>query len=309
MTEMPELTEAILNHVHDGAYCVDRDRRIERWNHAAEVITGFSAEEVIGSRCADNILNHIDCDGQQLCKGACPLAATMEDERFREADVFLHHKDGHRVSVRVRTLPIRDEAGNVTGGLEIFTDLTDRYALEEQLHELQSLALADELTELPNRRYMQTELGRRFDEFVNEGWPFGVIIGDIDKFKAVNDTYGHQAGDLALKMIAKSLRDGCRPFDSVGRWGGEEFLAVVRNVDGEALRQIAERFRILVEQSFYSYEGTALSSTMSFGGAVARKGDTLETLIERADRKLYMCKENGRNRVSIAGLQDTGSNQ
>lgn len=304
MIEVTELAETILDNVHDGVYCVDLDRRIERWNQAAEDITGFSASEVVGSCCADNILNHVDSDGRLLCKTGCPLSATMADEQCREASVFLHHKDGHRLPVTVRALPMRNDQGKVIGAVEMFAPATERSALEQRLQELQALALVDELTALPNRRYIQRELDRRFEEYQRYTYSYAVLIGDIDNFKTVNDTHGHMAGDQVLKMVAASLQSNCRSFDAVGRWGGEEFMIILRNVDAGTTRTLAERFRILVEQSFVDHQQSSLSVTISIGGAVIQKDDTLATLIERADQQLYLSKESGRNQVSVS---DTSS--
>jgi two-component system cell cycle response regulator len=116
----------LVDNMCDGLYLVDRDIKISFWNNAAERITGFMAQEVIGSHCFDNILIHVDDKGHKLCQGGCPLATTMEDGGPREAEVYLHHKDGHRVPVSVRSTPWRNATGEVIGGIEIFTDLSPR---------------------------------------------------------------------------------------------------------------------------------------------------------------------------------------
>ena len=122
MADSDNLYHAILDNLYDGVYFVDRDRKITYWNKGAERITGYPAAEVVGSRCFDNILMHVDGHGTLLCKELCPLAATMLDGVERTADVYLQHKDGHRVSVNVRITPLRNEGGAVTGGVEVFTD-------------------------------------------------------------------------------------------------------------------------------------------------------------------------------------------
>ncbi len=188
----------LLDNLHDGVYYVDRERRILYWNRAAERITGFPAEEVIGTRCSDNILMHVDENGKQLCLEGCPLAATMEDGSLRETEVFLHHEKGHRVPVSVRTAPLRDDQGRVEGAVEIFTDLGAREAKLLRLQELERLAMKDGLTGLANRRYMENELSSRVDESRRYGVPFGVLFMDIDHFKKIDDRYGHDAGDDVL---------------------------------------------------------------------------------------------------------------
>ena len=103
----PEFFSELLDNLTDGVYFVDRERRIVYWNKAAERITGFSKSEVIGCRCLDNILTHVNEEGGNLCHSGCPLAQTIEDGKSRKADVFLHHKDGHRQPVLVGVAPVR----------------------------------------------------------------------------------------------------------------------------------------------------------------------------------------------------------
>ncbi len=109
----------IIDNLYDGVYFVDRDRMITYWNKGAERISGYSAGQVIGRRCRDNLLNHVTANGVELCHDHCPLAAVMEDGRPREAEVYLHHADGHRVPVMVRATALRDEGGNIVGAVEI----------------------------------------------------------------------------------------------------------------------------------------------------------------------------------------------
>ena len=117
-----DIHRRILDEIQDGVYFLDTDRRITYWNRGAERITGFKSDEVLGRCCSDNILMHVDHAGLQLCKGHCPAARTIADGSFQEDEVFLHHKQGHRVPVRVRTSPVRDEAGGIIGAVEIFND-------------------------------------------------------------------------------------------------------------------------------------------------------------------------------------------
>src|SRR5512142_1670458 len=127
MTEEKDFYKDIIDNLYDGVYFVDRDRVITYWNKGAERITGYKAAQVIGRACRDNVLNHVTADGTELCDAECPLAACMWDGKVREADVFLHHADGHRVPVLGRAAPLRDEAGNITGAVETFSsDLGDR---------------------------------------------------------------------------------------------------------------------------------------------------------------------------------------
>ena len=289
----------VLENLHDGLYCTDTHRVITFWNHAAERITGYTAAEVLGRSCAANILVHVDTDGRSLCRGLCPLAMTMADSVGREAEVFLRHKDGHRVPVLVRTGPLKDRAGQVVGGVELFTDLSNILANNSRVRELEQLALLDTLTQLANRAYLQREIEARFEEMRRYGIPFGLLFMDIDFFKRFNDTYGHDVGDEVLKLVANTFVANSRAFDVYGRWGGEEFVGVIRSIDAEDLAALGNRMRVLVNQSFLMHDEARLGVSVSLGATVAHPDDTAESLIKRADQLLYQSKKEGRNRLTL----------
>lgn len=289
----------VLENLHDGLYCTDTHRVITFWNHAAERITGYPAAEVLGRSCAANILVHVDTDGRSLCRGLCPLAMTMADCVGREAEVFLRHRDGHRVPVLVRTGPLKDRAGQVVGGVELFTDLSNILANNSRVRELEQLALLDTLTQLANRAYLQREIEARFEEMRRYGIPFGLLFMDIDFFKRFNDTYGHDVGDAVLKLVANTFTANSRAFDVYGRWGGEEFVGVIRSIDAEDLAVLGNRMRVLVNQSFLMHDEARLGVSISLGATVAKPDDTAESLIKRADQLLYRSKKEGRNRLTL----------
>ncbi len=229
----------------------------------------------------------------------CPLAATIADEKPREAEIYMHHKDGHRipVSVRVSTLTVRD--GNLLGGIELFTDISNQAASELRVKELEKLALLDNLTQLANRNYIEKEVQSRFDEKKRFNVPFGILFIDIDHFKKFNDTYGHDVGDDVLKFVANIFVANARPFDLFGRWGGEEFIGIIRNINGQDLELLGNRLRSLVENSYIIHENEKLSVTISIGATLVNENDTIDTLIKRADTLLYKSKAAGRNCLTM----------
>ncbi len=289
------LHKTLLDNLHDGVYFVDRERRITYWNKAAERISGYSAAEVLGSCCADNLLNHSDGAGNELCRAACPLAHTLVDGQPREADVFLRHKQGHRLPINVRIAPIRDEAGDIVGAVEWFCDGSRKHEMLCELDQLQRDTLLDPLTGVGNRRYAASEFDRRLREHANFGIPLGLLFVDIDHFKNINDTHGHDVGDRMLGVVARSISNALRGADHVCRWGGEEFLAFVPGVGRTAFLGIAERVRALVQAASLDVDGQPLRVTVSVGGSFAREGDSLESLVARADALMYRGKNQGRN--------------
>ncbi len=125
---------------------------------------------------------------------------------------------------------------------------------------------------------------------------------DIDHFKKVNDTYGHDIGDEVLKFVANTFVTNSRPFDSYGRWGGEEFIGIIRNITCEGLEHIGNRLRLLVENSYILHENKKLQVTISIGATLVKDDDTIESLVKRADILLYQSKAAGRNRLTIGEI-------
>jgi diguanylate cyclase (GGDEF)-like protein/PAS domain S-box-containing protein len=294
-----DLYRDLVENMHDGVYFVDRERRITYWNKGAERITGYAAAEVVGKSCADNILVHVDAIGRQLCQGSCPLVASMADGAAHEAEVFLHHKQGHRLPVWVRTSPLLDGQGRYSGAVEMFTEISSRQALAQQVEDLTKLALIDPLTGIPNRRYLETQLHARLEELRRSGAGFGLLFMDIDHFKQVNDRCGHDAGEQVLTTVANTLSFSVRPFDLVCRWGGEEFAGLFPHTDEATLRRLAERLRVLVAHSRVAAGSATLGVTISIGGSVANPEDSAATLVKRADTLMYASKAGGRNRVTV----------
>jgi diguanylate cyclase (GGDEF)-like protein/PAS domain S-box-containing protein len=287
-----------MDNLHEGVYFVDQDRRITYWNKGAERITGYSAAEVVGTHCADNILVHTDEAGKCLCTSNCPLQEVIQQKCVhRDDQVFLHHKAGHRIPVSVSISLIRDMNGVPIGAAEIFS-LTKKTEQDTRLIEtLRKETLVDVLTELPNRRHLQMNLTGSLAEYERHGNGFGLVFADVDHFKQFNDTYGHDVGDTVLRFVGNTMANCIRAYDVVGRWGGEEFLAIIRFTDEQQFLQVAEKLRLMVAESFLKHGPDRLHVTITMGATHVRPGDTVETLVNRADRLMYQGKQAGRNRV------------
>ena len=293
-----EFYEKMLQNIYEGIYFVDMDRKITFWNKGAERISGFSVEEVLGKCCYDNILNHVDDNGNKLCLNGCPLHKSIKDAKSRESAIYLHHKKGHRVPVSVRTVPI-EENGEIIGAVEVFVDNSEKIKIIRDLEKCKEIAMIDQLTRLPNRRYLNTYLESKMSEYKSLGIEFGVAFFDIDHFKKVNDTYGHDVGDEVLTMVSKTYESVLRKSDIVGRWGGEEFIAVFVGIDEEGLWNVSEKIRMLVENSALRSHEINLKVTISIGATMVKKDDTIDDIVKRSDTFMYKSKENGRNRVTV----------
>ena len=288
----------MLENMYEGVYFVDTDRKITFWNKGAERITGFDACNLLGKHCHDNILNHVDDHGNQLCLDGCPLHKTIETGEMQEVTLYLHHKEGHRVPITARTVPLHED-GKLIGAVEVFTDDEEKVNLLRNITSFKELAMKDQLTELPNRRYLEHFMESKISEYAKLDIQFGVAFLDIDHFKKFNDDYGHDVGDEVLKMVAKTYDRAKRKTDMVGRWGGEEFIAIFVGVDEEGLKNAAEKIRMLIENSSLRAHDESLSVTISVGATMAVPDDTVESIIKRADDLMYKSKQNGRNKVTI----------
>ncbi len=286
----------LLDSLHDGLYFVDCDRRILFWNKGAEELTGYTKEETEGVCCPESNLMHVNERGEALCMSECPLMKAVRDGKPSENEVYLRHKEGHRVPVLVRCTPIFDESGEVKGAAEIFFDVSQQQAERQRLVEL---AMLCPLTGVGNRRFTAITLDEHMEELERYGWPFAVLFIDIDHFKVINDQYGHEIGDNVLVMVANTLVNSLRPFDFLGRWGGEEFVAILSNVECEQAREVAERCRVLIENSYIKHGESTIRVTLSIGVTTVHTGETAGEVIARADHLMYLSKSHGRNCVSI----------
>lgn len=289
----------LLDSISDGVYFVDGERRILYWNRAAERITGFASEEVIGKRCQDNLLNHIDDDGNELCLSDCPLSICMVNGRNEKADVYLHTKEGTRLPVHVAVSPIKDKEGKIVGAVEVFAENIEYLSMRERIKQLEEKAFLDALTGIPNRRYLLMELEKRIEEFKRYGNGFAVSFVDIDSFKGFNDNFGHEMGDKILTMVSGTLLSVTRGSDIIARYGGDEFVAVALKVDENALKRMCERMRILVKNSTLSTENKTLNATVSIGATIFTERDDLNSVIDRADRLMLRAKREGGDKVII----------
>lgn len=295
----PDFFQRLLEELYEGVYFVDTQRRILYWNKAAHRISGYSADEVIGHYCQDNLLNHVNEAGTQLCFGKCPLMETVENGVPHECELYLHHKKGHRVPVRVRVTPIRDDSNKIIGAIEMFVETGSAKQQNEHLHHLETRGFLDPLTQMGNRRYLEIELFKALQDFRQHGLPFGAILADIDHLRIINEHYGHATGDQALQAVAQTLLGAISDSDILGRWSVDEFLVLVPNPSTHRLGEIADRCRILVERAGIKVGADQVTVTISAGASAVDALDTMEVFIRRLDNLLQRSKYAGRNRVTM----------
>jgi len=218
----------------------------------------------------------------------------------------------------LRVTPLYDDDQRLSGRLIIFRDVTDRKEVEKDLRhamdrlqtqlieigllqsQLREQAIRDALTNLFNRRYLEETLERELARAVREVYPLCIVMMDIDHFKDVNDTYGHEAGDLVLKTLAETVTKQSRQGDFVCRFGGEEFVLVMPNINIDVAKERVNSLHKSISSLYIPFGRFNLNITMSMGISwYPKHGETKEDLLRTADRALYTAKNTGRNRVAV----------
>ena len=277
----------LLDSLDEGVYFVDRARRITFWNTGAEQISGFSSKEVVGKFCGDKILEHIDFEGNFLCGEGCPLTATIKDGKTHQMDVFLRHRKGHRLPVQVTSSPVMNKEGEIIGAVERVRDITPQLSDRNRMEILVSELHTDPLTRIANRRYLERVLQDKYYRFEHYHEKFGIMFIDLDKLKNINDQFGHAAGDLAITLTAQTLASTFRNEDVVGRWGGDEFVVILQNVDLEQMEKIKVKVKSIIENTRLPEDCGGGHISISIGLAEALDGDTPELIINRGDLNMY----------------------
>jgi diguanylate cyclase (GGDEF)-like protein/PAS domain S-box-containing protein len=300
MLETVDFYREILDNLYDGIFFVDTDGRITYWNRGSASLTGYSAADVVGRNYCD-IFKPLDKHGNNLCESStCPIRRVLDSSLLHDVEAYVCHKEGHLLPISIRIAPVREVDRQYVVAVEIHSSNSPRYAMRQRLEELQEMAMHDPLTGIANRRFVEISLAARLEELRRYGFPFAILFTDVDNFKGINDTYGHSTGDRVLKMISATLAHSLRSFDVIGRWGGEEFVTLLVNIQPEDLYKLSDRLRRLVEKSLLTLDnGVAIGVTVSIGATLARVVDTTDSLVERADKLMFESKRRGRNIVSI----------
>jgi diguanylate cyclase (GGDEF)-like protein/PAS domain S-box-containing protein len=298
--------EALLNSAADGIYGLDLTGRITFVNPAALTLTGHTIEETLG-RHQHDLVHHTHEDGTRYPLEDCPCTGGLEQGVARTVcDEVFWRSDGASFPVEYTTTPI-SEGDTLTGALVVFRDITERRRIESDLERL-NVALAeqarrDPLTGLGNRLRLEEDLVACDARRVRYGHSYCVLLCDLDRFKALNDRQGHQAGDSVLRDVADTLERESRAGDAVYRYGGEELLVLLADQTLEGALITCERMREAVHRRGLAHaDNEAGVVTISIGAAACSQGIQTDPqdAIRRADRALYAAKAQGRNRVVAA---------
>ncbi|WP_353093288.1 diguanylate cyclase [Tissierella praeacuta] len=265
---------------------------IQYCNPAFEQVTGYSLEEIMGE------------NPRILKSGLVPdeifkdMWETITRGQDWKGDLINKKKDGTIYYEEVRITPITDEKGEIVNFLGVRQDISRRKYLEEKLKQT---SIRDNLTNLYNRGYVFERLRQCIEIFKRNGEEFSLAIIDMDFFKDINDTYGHQAGDFILKEFSEIITSSIRVYDIAGRYGGEEFIIILQGVRKRTSAKIIKRILEKMRNSTFDYEDNEIKITFSCGicdiSEIDKDSLSIESLIYKADKRLYDAKNTGRNRI------------
>lgn len=301
------LESRVLNTIAIGTIIVDEDLVIEGWNQFMVDHTGVTMTAAIGHRLDDLFRS----DRMNVLRRKVGNVLRLGHYEFIDAHVY-----GHLLPIRCSRsvtadfkyiqqscviVPLKSDADAKPRVCISMSDDTHLIIAEQELHriraELETANRIDPLTSILNRGTILATFAEELSRAERYERPLSIALLDIDFFKAVNDTHGHLAGDEVLRQVAATLQKLCRASDSVGRYGGEEFVALLPETDEESALLAAERFRRGIEAIGVPWEGETIHPTASFGVLQAPTGSDQNALLNAADEALYVAKGAGRNCV------------
>jgi diguanylate cyclase (GGDEF)-like protein/PAS domain S-box-containing protein len=290
----------LLESMQDAVLFIDSSLKIMLWNRAAERLTGIPAASIEHKLWSPALVNLRDEKAKLLGVEECPVIQSIKTgvQTLRRLSVM--GRSGQRIDIDAHLVPIHGKGGVTHGAAVLLHDASSQITLEQRIQSLHEQATRDPLTQVANRAEFDRILASCVESHLERRLPCSLIMCDIDHFKKINDTYGHQAGDEVLITFAALLRRHCRAGDLVARYGGEEFVMLCADCDNATATKKAEELRAdVAEFSMQVLDGKCISA--SFGVTEVQSGDTPETMLRRSDRALYQAKANGRNAVVQLG--------
>ena len=294
--------EGILASVGDGVYGVDTDGLITFINPAAKAILGYESEDSLIGQSPYRLFHNENPDGSKKPIDECALQrAYGNGVQLESRETTFQHKNGNHVLIECTIYPLLIE-GKLEGSVVAFRDVTERKLLED---ELKWQATHDSLTGLPNRAYFEEQLGQEVTRLQRSNESSALLYIDLDRFKYLNDTAGHAAGDQLLIELGKELCTRVRNADTHARIGGDEFASILRNIKVNNVEDLTNEFRRIIEDFRFVYKGKDYNITASVGVTILNKDtDSYGEALANADIACYISKSRGRNIVHVYNSED-----
>lgn len=300
----------MLQDIEVGLVVVDREYQIQIWNSFMENHSGKNALEVRGENVFD-LFNEIPKEWFLRKTESVFLLKNKTFSTWEQRPFIFRFKNFRPITGTEEYMyqnltinPLMSADGTVNHICILIYDVTDiainKKGMEQAHSQLEVMSRTDRLTELYNRGYWEECLVREFNRYLRTKQMATLVMFDIDHFKKVNDTYGHQAGDEVIKLVAKLLKKNQRASDISGRYGGEEYGAILINTNAVDGMNFAERLRVEISESPVTHHDKVIEYTVSLGLAeISDKITSIKEWIEAADQALYKSKEGGRNQSTL----------
>jgi diguanylate cyclase (GGDEF)-like protein len=303
--------QALLGSIEVGIVVVDTDFKVHEFNQFMENHSGVNSSDIVGKELF-GFFKEIDkkwlinkC--QPVFSMNTPVFVIWEQRQylFKFGTSRPITSSSDHMYQNITILPILGDSGDIDRICILVYDMTDQAMSKERVdklnEELKVISRVDGLTGLFNRRYWQERFEREFKLTYRNKKPISVLMLDIDHFKKVNDTHGHQAGDKVIQALAMLIRKATRETDIAGRYGGEEFVILLPDTNTETALIVGERIRKVAERYVVNHDNVEINVTISAGIAEFDSKYTRPLMwLEAADQALYKAKENGRNQIIVA---------
>ena len=292
--------QKLVDAMHDGVLFVDRDGRIDLWSKGAERLTGVSSGAAAGRQFTPGLLDVCNSAGKRIPDDACPVRRSLHTRSQLRQRVQILGRKGRHAAIDLHSVPVISPSGELLGATVLLHDAQSEASLEEKCEALHAKVTLDPMTQVANRAEFD-RMHRLFMETHEQAnLPCSLIMIDIDHFKRINDTFGHQAGDEAIITVANLLKTACRSGDLVARYGGEEFAMLCADCGNAAAAARAEQIRRKLAEIPHVALGNKRISA-SFGVTELQPDEDADSMLRRADQALLKAKEQGRNQVVQLG--------
>lgn len=293
----------VFDMVDIGLVILDHDLRVCHWNRWMQLHSSIMPDQIIGTLIYDVFPNLKRPRFLNSCKTVfafgnfCFFSQKLHHYLFPFKPISSFDSNLKNMQQSCTMGPLRNENGDVDYLFIAVHDMTETVNFEQKL---MALNMIDALTGVNNRRSFETHLREEIDRHIRYDHPLSLIMLDVDHFKQVNDTYGHQCGDYVLQVIATLISSTTRGGDILARYGGEEFCCLLPETTLSAATILAERFRKTIADHLFEYQGRCIRVTISLGvSAMSPEAATSDRLLKKADDGLYTAKNRGRNQIEV----------
>jgi diguanylate cyclase len=302
--EMAELLERVTRYATEQRAQVQREKLelekiVQQTASRLEEITAHLTSELeernAVSHDTEHLNQHVTDEVEQirLTAAGAPDLQTLRSQLSARLDAISHHLADFRLREDTRIRTYRERVQHMRTRISVLE--RESRSLHESLREEQRMAMIDALTGIPNRAAYDDRIEQEFKRWKRFARPVSILAWDIDRFKSINDAYGHKAGDKVLRVVGQHLARYIRDTDFVGRYGGEEFVMLLVGTGAEEARVVADKIRIELAQLGFHFHDAPVAVTASCGITEFSGSDTPDTIFDRADRALYKAKQAGRN--------------